>query len=113
MTTPSLYIPPKREQGKYKGDISDLIRSIDELSCDSKQIKNSLLLLKKNLYPEAFDVLDPYLGGQNPVCLEPAYFLRAYAFYKGVARTDFAQLLKAERLFQDALVAYPKSAFLP
>ena len=46
-------------------------------------------------------------------CLEPAYFLRAYAFYKSVKKDDFIQLIKAERMFQDALVSYPQSTFVP
>ncbi|WP_291466028.1 tetratricopeptide repeat protein [Desulfobacula sp.] len=112
IVTPA-YIPPKREQSKYKGDISDLIRTIDGSQCDSKQITNSILLLKKDLYREAFEVLDQYIFQENFTCLEQGYFLRAYAFYKSVEKENFAQLLKAQRLFQDALVSYPKSSLLP
>jgi len=113
IVTPSVYIPPEREKSKYKGDISDLTRVIDGSECDSKQISNSILLLKKDLVKEAFDVLDQYISQENFTCLEQAYFLRAYAFYKSVKKDDFAELLKAERLFQDALVSYPKSSLLP
>ena len=112
ISTPA-YIPPKREQSKYKGDISDLIRIIDGSECNSKQIKNSILLLKKELYIEVYDVLDQYILQENFTCLEQAYFLRAYAFYKSVGKDEFVQLLKAQRLFQDALVSYPKSSLLP
>ena len=112
ISTPA-YIPPKREQSKYKGDISDLIRIIDGSECNSKQIKNSIRLLKKELYIEVYDVLDQYILQENFTCLEQAYFLRAYAFYKSVGKDEFVQLLKAQRLFQDALVSYPKSSLLP
>ncbi|NOX35010.1 MAG: tetratricopeptide repeat protein, partial [Deltaproteobacteria bacterium] len=108
-----VYVPPIREKSKYKGDLSDLTREIDGTECDSKQIKNSILLLKKKLYKEAFKALDQYIFQENFTCLEQAYFLKAYAFYKNVKKDDFARLIKAERLFQDALVAYPKSSLLP
>ena len=112
VTSPA-YAPPEREQSKYKGDISDLTLAIDGSQCDSKQIVNSILLLKKDLYEEAFDVVDQYIFQENFTCLEQAYFLRAYAFYKTVAKDDFAKLIKAERLFQDALISYPESSLLP
>ncbi|RLC24811.1 MAG: hypothetical protein DRH93_03620 [Deltaproteobacteria bacterium] len=112
IVTPPAYALHRREQSKYKGDISDLARAIDGSQCDSKQIGNSILLLKKDLYEEAFEVLDQYIFQENFTCLEQAYFLRAYAFYKTVGKDDFAQLMKAERLFQDALVSYPKSSLL-
>lgn len=111
--TPVVYVPPEREKSRYKGDISDMTRVIDTEACGSKQIANAVLLLKKELYKEAFDVLDQYILHENDTCLEQAYFLRAYAFYKTVTPDDFAQWIKAERLFQDALVSYPKSILLP
>jgi len=110
---PSVYVPPKRVQGENKRDISDLVRVIDGSGCDSNLISNSLILLKKDLYKEAFDSLDQYISQGNSACLEKAYFLKAYAFYKTVKKDDFAQMLKAERMFQDALVSYPKSLYVP
>ncbi|MCP3875440.1 MAG: tetratricopeptide repeat protein [Desulfobacteraceae bacterium] len=107
------YVPPTREKSKYKGDISDLARIIDGSECGSKQISNSMLLILKDLNQEAFEVLEQYIFQENFACVEQAYYLRAYAFYKGVEKDDFAQLIKAERLFQDALVSYPKSSLLP
>lgn len=111
--TQVIYVPPKREQSRFKGDISDLIQVIDSTQCDSKQVSNSILLLKKKLYTEAFDVLDQYILQENFSCLEHAYFLRAYAFYKSVQTDDFVAWIKAERLFQDALITYPKSSYVP
>ncbi len=113
IATPTVYVPPKRETSQLKGDISDITRSIDPAQCDSQQINNSILLLKKGVYKEAFEFLDQYIFQENFTCLEQAYFLRAYAFYKITAPDDFAGLLKAERFFQDALVAYPKSMLVP
>lgn len=110
---PSVYIPPVREQGKYQGDISDLTREINGSECDSNLIGNAILLLRKDLYKEAFDVLDQYVVQENFTCLEQAYFLRAYAFYNDVKKDDFIQLMKAERLFQDSLVSYPASVYVP
>ncbi len=109
----TVYVPGKREQSKFKGDISDLFRVIDEEVCDSKPIVNAILLLKKNMYKDAFNALDQYIFQENFSCVEQAYFLRAFAFYRTVPQDDFAKLLQAERMFQDALVAYPKSSLLP
>ena len=110
---PSVYIPPVRERGKYQGDISDITREIDGLECDSKQISNAIVFLKKSMYEQAFEILDSYIIQEKFTCLEQAYFLRAYAFYKNVKKDDFSQLLKAGQLFQDALVSYPKSVYVP
>ncbi|WP_158406144.1 tetratricopeptide repeat protein [Desulfobacula toluolica] len=111
--TGSVHIPSKREKGKYNGDISDLVHFIEKMGCDSKQIANCLLFLKKNLYEEALDVLDQYVSQENFTCLEQVSFLKAYAFYLGVKKGDFNQLVKAQRFFQDALVSYPDSSLVP
>lgn len=113
IAAPSIYVPPKRVQNGNKGDISDLLRAVDGSGCDSNLVSNSLLLLKKDLYKEAFDSLDQYIIQGNTTCLEKAYFLKAYAFLQAVKKDDFAQLLKAERMYQDALVSYPKSLYIP
>ncbi len=113
ISTASVHVPSKRKKLKYKGDISDLILFIEEMGCDSKQIDNSVLFLKKDLYEEASEVLDQYVSQENFTCLEPVSFLKAYAFYLGVKKNDFAQLIKAQRLFQDALVSYPDSSLVP
>ncbi len=113
ISAPSVYVPPKREQSGNKGDISDLVKIMDGAGCDSNLISNSLLLLKKELYKEAFDSLDQYIAQGNSTCLEKAYFLKSYAFLQTAKKDDFAQLLKAERMYQDALVLYPKSSYVP
>jgi tetratricopeptide (TPR) repeat protein len=111
----TVLIPDKRQQSKYKGDITDLVRVIDESMCESKQLSNAIILLKKDLFKEAYDVLDQYIFQENFTCLEEAYFLRAYAFLKAFDKeaTDFTKLIQAERNFQDALVSYPKSDYVP
>jgi tetratricopeptide (TPR) repeat protein len=113
IAVPPVYIPPKREQSGNRGDISDLIRAMDGAGCDSNLIADALLLMKGERYQDAFDSLDQYIAQGNPTCLEKAYFLKAYAFLKTVTKDDFAQLLKAERMYQDALVSYPKSPYVP
>ena len=110
---PSVYIPPKRERSKYRGGISDIVSEIDDLECDSKQIHSAIVFLKKGMFAKAFDLLDQYIVPEKLTCLEEAYFLKAYAFYENVKKDDSAQLLKAEQFFQEALVSYPKSAYVP
>ncbi len=113
IAVPPVYVPPKREQSGNKGDISDLIRVMTGAGCDSNLIADALLLMKGERYQDAFDSLDQYIAQGNPTCLEKAYFLKAYAFSQTVKKDDFAQLLKAERMYQDALVSYPKSSYVP
>ena len=110
---PSIYVPAKREQSEYQGDISDLIHIVDRFPCDSEQVLTSLRLLKKQAYTEAFEGLSQYISQESIDCLEPAYFLKAYAAYKKAKKDDFAQLIKAERYFQDALISFPKSSLCP
>ncbi len=109
----AVYVPVKRVQSEYKGDISDLIRSIDGFQCESPAVVHAILLLKKAAYKAAFEGLEQYASQENVLCLEPVSFLKAYAFYNTVKANDFALLIKAERLFQDALVSFPESSLRP
>jgi TolA-binding protein len=113
MATAPVYVPPKRSKSEFKGDISDLYRGPDPKACEAKQVQNALLLIKKELYKEAYEVLDQYMIKENFSCLEQVYFLKAYVYYKGIEEGDFTRLIKAERMFQDAVVSYPKSKYLP
>jgi tetratricopeptide (TPR) repeat protein len=109
----AVHVPIKRVQSEYKGDISDLIRTIDGFQCTTPAIDHAMLLLKKAAYKAAFEGLAQYVSQENAPCLEPAYFLKAYAFYNTVRANEFALLIKAERLFQDALVSFPESSLRP
>lgn len=106
-------VPLERQKTNLNGDISDILINIDENKCDSKEIDNAVRLLKKGFAKDAFNVLDQYIVQENLTCLEQAHFLRAYAFYRNLTEDDFTKLIQAERMFQDALVTYPKSIFLP
>ncbi|MEH0019873.1 MAG: tetratricopeptide repeat protein [Desulfobacter sp.] len=111
---PPMYVPPKRVKGEFRGDISDIYRGADPLmGCEAKPVENALLLIKKELYDEAYDILEQYVFQENFSCLEQVYYLRAYVFYKNIQGEDYANLIKAERMFQDALVSFPKSRFVP
>jgi len=111
---PPIYTPPKRQASRFKGDISDMYRGEDPLQgCEANAVKNAMLLVKKQLYKEAGAILEQYLFEENPFCLEQVYYLRAYVNFMGVENDDPAGLLAAERMFQNAMVAYPKSSYLP
>ncbi|MCA1794445.1 MAG: hypothetical protein LC660_11380, partial [Desulfobacteraceae bacterium] len=113
--TPPVYVPPQREKSEFQGDISDMGRVMASGECGAVEpISNALKMLENSLYQQAFDLLDQYLADQNTTaCLEQAHYLRAYAFYQRIAKDDFAQLIKAERMFQDALVLYQRSPYVP
>ncbi|HCY85379.1 MAG TPA: hypothetical protein DHV36_09625 [Desulfobacteraceae bacterium] len=111
---PPVYVAPKRLKSEFRGDISDMARGEDPLmGCEAKPVQNALLLIKKELYKEAYALLDQYMFQENFSCLEQVYYLKAYVFYMSVAEDDFAGLLQAEQMFQDALVSYPQSRFVP
>ena len=111
---PPLYIPPERQASRFKGDISDMYRGEDPLQgCQTKAVENAMLLVKKQLYKEAGAILEQYLFEENPLCMEQVYYLKAYVNFMGVENDDHTGLLNAERMFQDAMVAYPKSSYLP
>jgi tetratricopeptide (TPR) repeat protein len=112
--TPSVYVPPPREKSRFQGDISDLYRRIASSACGTdSQINNAVELITNARYTKAFELLDAYIKQQNPACPEQAYYLRAYAFYSRIDKDDFAMLITAERMFQDALVLYPQSEYVP
>ena len=114
ITQPPAYVPVQRQSGRFKGDVSDIFRDEDPLlGCQAKAVVNALLLVKKQLFKEAGAILDQYLFEENADCLEQVHYLRAYVHYMEIEADDPAMLLAAERMFQDAVVAYPKSAYLP
>ena len=109
-----LYIPPNRQASRFKGDISDMYRGKDPLQgCGANAVENAMLLVKKQLYKEAGAILEQYLFEENPFCLEQVHYLMAYVNFMGVENNDPAGLLRAERMFQDAMVAFPKSTYIP
>jgi tetratricopeptide (TPR) repeat protein len=110
---PPVYVPPQRETSRFKGDISDLVRIVEDTGCESQQVGNAVMLLQKRQYADAFKILDQYLAQESFACLEEAYYLKAFAFYRQVKKEDFAQLMKAETYFQEALVSYPASVYVP
>ena len=57
-----IYIPPKRQASRFKGDISDMYRGEDPLQgCGANAVENAMLLVKKQLYKEAGAILEQYL----------------------------------------------------
>jgi TolA-binding protein len=110
---PPTYVPPNRVKGEFNGDISDLYRMVERLECESKQIENAILLIRKELYAKAFDLLDEYISRENFSCIEQAHYLRAYGYYKSISDEDYTHLLTAERMFQDVMVSFPTSDLLP
>lgn len=110
---PPVYVPPQREKSRFKGDISDLLRIVNDSECREIQVTNAVSLLRNKKFSEAFKVLEQYLMQESFKCAEAAYFLRAYAYYNVADDNGFAQLMKAEKYFQDALVSYPSSDYIP
>jgi len=108
-----VYVPPKRARTEFKGDLSDLSRMVERFGCESTQIKNAILMIRKQLYEKAFGLLDQYVSQENFSCLEQVYYLRAYAYYKSISKQEYTSLLTSERMFQNALVSFPKSAYVP
>ena len=102
-----------RPQSPYNGDISDMVLKIQSSPCDAPIITQALGLLKKELYMEAFARLDAAVQDPLTSCLEQVMFLRAYAFFKSVGQKDHLKLLQAERFYQDALIQYPQSEWVP
>jgi len=111
--TPPVYVPPKRDKSPFQGDISDLVRRIASKGCPGPQLDKAVRLIENAMYMDGFDLLESYIDAHNTACLEQAYYLRAYAFYESIAKDDFALLIKAERMLQDALVLFHQSAYVP
>ncbi len=109
----SVYIPPKRPESIYNGDYSDLVIQVEQAACPSESLDESIGLLKNGMWGQAFDLLDILVLNDEEVCLEGAYFLRAYAFLKLAGEDESQKLLQATRLFQDALIRFPDSEYLP
>ncbi len=113
MAEAPVYVPPRREKNEFKGDLSDLYLRVERFGCESAQIKNAILMIRKQLYGKAFGLLDQYVSQENFSCLEQVYYLRAYAYYKSISKQEYTSLLTSEKMFQDALVSFPKSTYVP
>lgn len=103
----------KRPPSPYSGDISDLVSMIRSSPCSGQTLDQALGLLEKNMFTEAFARLDKVVQSRDQACMEPAFFLRAYAFFKTIEPDNFLKLFQAERFFQDALIAFPESEWIP
>ncbi|MCG8532577.1 MAG: tetratricopeptide repeat protein, partial [Desulfovibrionales bacterium] len=111
--TPPEYLPPKRRRTEFKGNLDDIYRVVEKMACDEEQLQEAIHLIKKKSFKEAFERIDYYISLEKYTCLEAAHFLRAYAFYRAVVPGDYVGLMEAQKKFQNALVVFPKSDFIP
>ncbi len=107
------YVPVKRAVSVFQGDINDILIKAKSPGCRSREMERAVNFLKKGLWEEGGDLLDSIIGQADAPCLEPAYYLRAYAGLMEGGVDDSQKNLTGIRLFQDALVAYPDSDLLP
>ena len=110
---PPEYVPVRRRRTEFKGNIDDIYRIVERMDCDEEQILETIHLIKKKNFKEAFERIDYYISMDKYTCLEAAHYLRAYAFYRGVLPGDYVGLMEAQEKFQNALVLFPKSDFIP
>ena len=107
------FTPPDRGTSPYDGDISDLLKTVDLQQCESEELEKALELTGNQMYDRALDILAVYIDTGSGQCLEQASYLRAYAFFKNIEDGRFDQLIKAEELFQNALISFPDSSRKP
>jgi len=108
-----IYGSRKKRLSDLAGDITDMVSAADLISCSDNDLKKADMLLKQSGWKNAFDLLNSYLEKGGSECIEKADFLRAYAFYQSIDRTNFQQLLKAESFFHNLLVNWPSSQLIP
>ncbi|MCF8044761.1 MAG: tetratricopeptide repeat protein [Desulfarculaceae bacterium] len=107
------FTPPDRPTSPYNGDVSDLLKTVKLDACGSEELEKALALTKNGMYDRALDILAVYIDTGSGRCLEQASYLRAYAFFKNTETGKYDQLIKAEQLFQDALISFPSSSLKP
>jgi TolA-binding protein len=79
-------------------------------------ISNAMDLSRQKAWQKMLDGLNAHIlvKSESPKeCLEAAYYLRAYAFYKKLDYADEEQQLKAVERFQEVVSYYPKSKYAP
>jgi len=79
-------------------------------------IDQAMDLSRQESWQKMFDGLNAYIVSKSESpkkCLEAAYYLRAYAFYKKLDYTVDDQQLKAVERFQEVVSYYPKSKYAP
>ena len=97
--------------------LDQMINDLNADSCVSHAtISTAIDLSRKEAWQEMFDRLNAYIVSKSEApkdCLEAAYYLRAYAYYKKLDFTDDDRLLKAIERFQEVVSYYPKSKYAP
>lgn len=107
------FTPPDRGTSPYNGDVSDLLKMVNLKACESEELSKALDLMKNGMYDRALDILAVYMDTGNGRCLEQASYLKAYAVFKNTETGEYDQLIKAEQLFQNALISFPDSSLKP
>lgn len=107
------FTPPDRPTSPYNGDVSDLLQTVQLDACGSEDLEKALALTRNGMYDRALDILAVYIDTGSGRCLEQASYLKAYAFFKNTETGNYDQLIKAEQLFQNALISFPSSSLKP
>ena len=107
------FIPPDRGTSPYNGDVSDLLKTVNLDPCGSNDLEKALDLTRNGMYDRALDLLAVYIDTGSGRCLEQASYLRAFAFFKNTDTGKYDQLIRAEELFQNALISFTDSPLKP
>lgn len=103
----------KKKDGHKKSSDTEFVSSIKDMPCLSGgELNSAYIAISNENWDSATEIIDEYITdkGNEGKCLDAAFFLRAYIFYRTRANEDSAE---ARRLFQETMLKFPDSPYLP
>lgn len=105
----------KMEKPIFSGTIDDFFIELKNDGClGDKTFFAALKFYETKQWQGAFDTISAFIN-QQPLlsCLEKAYFVKAFSFYRKMMENDEQQQIEAIDFFQEAINRFPKSDYVP
>ncbi len=104
---------PDQKIQKTAAEDSEFDRSLQNMKCfRGGELASAFSAVKNADWSSALGILEEYINDekQSLECSDAAGFLKAYIFYRMNGQSDPASV---RRIFQEYMIKYPDSAFLP
>ncbi len=111
------FMPVKKQtKSIYNGNINDILIEFRKDDCINL-FSSSIKKIKQEAWENAFTMLKEYIDkNHDPAapCLEKAYYLKAYTYYKLTKNSDMDNMkIKAEDMLMEASSYFPESLYYP
>ncbi len=107
----------KHKKSIYKGNIDDILIEFKKDNCVGYDVfSKSIKKIKQKAWQDAVIMFNDYINKKqtSSPCLEKAYYLKAYAYYKSMTHSDMEDMqIEAEDVLMEAISYFPDSKYYP